>query len=127
MLGLYIYIYSCISSICIPPATCEPSWGSVRCLFISWRLFCLIMVATYTANLVAFLSVKKTVLPFHTIQEVAAQKQYKYGTTAGSFILDYFHVSVTLNAHYFNSWLLYCWTQYIYFDENTGSIIIRQK
>ena len=41
------------------------------------------LTATYIANLVAFLCVKKSKIPFRNLQELANNKEYKLGVMKG--------------------------------------------
>ncbi|KAK4883093.1 hypothetical protein RN001_006412 [Aquatica leii] len=44
-----------------------------------WYFFILIMVSSYTANLAAFLTVEELVTPFEGVEDLALQKEIKYG------------------------------------------------
>ncbi len=48
------------------------------------RLCAVILTAVYAANLVAFLAVPTTKLPFSNVEEMLAQNQYKFGLVRGS-------------------------------------------
>ncbi|CAC5406414.1 unnamed protein product [Mytilus coruscus] len=58
-----------------------------RTLLSFWWIFCIIMVATYSGNFVAFLTVSKTKLPFTNLEGLVAQSSYKWGT-AGATIYE---------------------------------------
>ncbi|VDI39698.1 Hypothetical predicted protein [Mytilus galloprovincialis] len=58
-----------------------------RTLLCFWWIFCIIMVATYSGNFVAFLTVSKTKLPFTDLEGLVAQSSYKWGT-AGATIYE---------------------------------------
>ncbi|XP_052103578.1 glutamate receptor ionotropic, kainate glr-3-like [Mytilus californianus] len=58
--------------------------SSGRTLLSSWWIFCIIMMATYTGNLVAFLTVTKEKLPFSDIAGLVEQGSYKWGTHEGT-------------------------------------------
>ena len=49
-----------------------------------WWAFCVIVVAVYTGNLVAFLSVKKSVLPFNTFTQLSQDSSYMIGVIGGT-------------------------------------------
>nr|QUP79589.1 ionotropic receptor 3 [Monochamus saltuarius] len=66
---------------------------STRTLSGIWWFFVLIMVSSYTANLAAFLTVETFVTPFKNINELAAQKEIKYGAKAGGATANYFRDS----------------------------------
>ena len=52
----------------------------------------LVVYGIYTGNLIAFLTVTELKLPFNSLQEMAQQSQYKYGTEAGIIQLQVFQV-----------------------------------
>ncbi|XP_067671610.1 probable glutamate receptor [Haliotis asinina] len=63
-----------------------PVFDSGRILFSCWWLFCLIMVAVYRGNLMAFLAISRTVVPFSTLEELANQDVYDVGAPVGSYL-----------------------------------------
>ena len=69
-------------------ATWNPPYNSIRIIYCFYTLGWLILVSTYTAYLVSFLSVKKEVVPFTTMSELAANKEYNLGTIGGSYISE---------------------------------------
>ena len=60
-----------------------------------WWLFSIITMATYSGNLIAFLTVNKEVLPFKDIVSMVAQSSYAWGTIGGSSYVDVFSVRVS--------------------------------
>ncbi|GBN04506.1 Glutamate receptor ionotropic, kainate 2 [Araneus ventricosus] len=67
-----------------------PTAFSTRTATTFWSFFTLIIMSSYTANLAAFLTVERTIYPFHSAEELANQKKIKYGclesgTTKGFF------------------------------------------
>ena len=50
------------------------------------------VVAVFVANLVAFLAVTETSLPFRTLQEMTSQSEYKYGVEDGIVQMMLFQV-----------------------------------
>ncbi|KAF7274436.1 hypothetical protein GWI33_012907 [Rhynchophorus ferrugineus] len=56
-----------------------PTSISIRTVSGFWWFFVLIMVASYTANLAAFLTVETLVTPFKNIEELARQTEIQYG------------------------------------------------
>nr|CAH7747485.1 unnamed protein product [Callosobruchus chinensis] len=58
-----------------------------------WWLFVLIMVSSYTANLAAFLTVETLVTSFKDIEELASQKEIKFGAKKGGATANYFRDS----------------------------------
>ncbi|XP_033760011.1 uncharacterized protein LOC117342117 isoform X2 [Pecten maximus] len=66
---------------------------SGRTLLSFWWLFCIAMMATYSGNLIAFLTVSKEKLPFDTIGGMVKQDVYKWGTIGGTAFIDIFKTS----------------------------------
>ena len=58
-----------------------------------WYLAVIVMCGTYSGNLVAFLTVVKTPIPFDTLEELANQDQYKFGVLGGTAWVTSFEVS----------------------------------
>ena len=55
-----------------------------------WYFFALIIIATYTANLAAFLTVKSFAQSVNSIDDLAAQTEIIYGTLKDSSTLEFF-------------------------------------
>ncbi|XP_052782970.1 glutamate receptor 3-like [Mya arenaria] len=52
-----------------------------RTMVSSWWLFCIVVVGTYSGNLIAFFTVTKETAPFNTLEELVDLKgTYKWGT-----------------------------------------------
>ena len=66
----------------------HPLHTSSRIIYSFYTLGWIILMATYTAYLVSFLSVKKEVIPFRTMSELAENDDYKLGVLGGSFVYD---------------------------------------
>ena len=50
------------------------------------------MMATYSGNLIAFLTVNKSTLAFNTLEEMVKQSSYEWGTTGGTYWVAVFEV-----------------------------------
>jgi len=50
----------------------------------------LILISSYTANLAAFLTVKKINTPIKSVTDLASQTKIKYGTVQNSGIMQFF-------------------------------------
>ena len=61
---------------------------SSRVVMAAWWIFCIVVVSTYAANLIAFLSVTKFSLPFDTREEMVAQGKFKFGTLGSTGWVD---------------------------------------
>ena len=66
----------------------------MRVMVTSWQLFCLVVSAVYTSNLMAFVAVRIERVPYKTLREVAAQEEYKIGTLGGTIVPNLMQVSV---------------------------------
>ena len=67
-----------------------------------WMMACIVLSASYTANLVASLSVTKVKMPFDTLEEMAAQSAYKYGFVDGHVGMVLLKVeNITIKSHLF--------------------------
>ncbi len=67
---------------------------SSRVLVIFWSLFSVIIIATYTANLAAFLTVTITNLPIRTLEDLAMSNEYMPLVKAGTNLIELFSVSL---------------------------------
>ena len=76
---------------------CEHRPGSlaVRFVFGGWWLFCIIIIATYGANHVAFLAVTQRTLPFNSLEELNEQTEYTMGVLGGTAYVAAFKVTST--------------------------------
>ncbi|VDP67597.1 unnamed protein product [Echinostoma caproni] len=67
-----------------------PQATSTRLLTGVWWFFALIIIATYTANLAAFLTVENTKSPIESAEDLANQDKIKYGTISSGSSRDFF-------------------------------------
>ena len=63
---------------------------SSRMLGTFWWFFTLIVIATYTANLAAFLTVTRMESPIESLNDLAQQTKISYGTVKGSSLEQFF-------------------------------------
>ncbi len=56
-------------------------------------LFCLVVLYTYTANLIAFLTIEKKVRPFDTLHQLLAQDEYVFGVLDNTILALLFKTS----------------------------------
>ncbi|XP_077995962.1 glutamate receptor ionotropic, kainate 2-like [Glandiceps talaboti] len=63
---------------------------SGRILSAFWWFFALIVIATYTANLAAFLTVTRMANPIQSLEDLAYQQKVVYGTIEGSSLQKFF-------------------------------------
>ncbi|XP_048485931.1 glutamate receptor ionotropic, kainate 2 [Plutella xylostella] len=71
----------------------NPKATSTRIVGGIWWFFTLIILSSYTANLAAFLTVERTVLPIQSAADLAAQNQVQYGTLNGGSTMTFFRDS----------------------------------
>ncbi|KAK4475916.1 hypothetical protein MN116_001159 [Schistosoma mekongi] len=70
-----------------------PHATSTRLLTGVWWFFALIIIATYTANLAAFLTVENMKSPIESAEDLANQEKIKYGTLKSGSSRDFFRTS----------------------------------
>ena len=58
-----------------------------------WFFFALIMIASYTANLAAFLTVETLEKPIESAEDLAKQTEIKYGALDGGSTMNFFKTS----------------------------------
>ena len=58
-----------------------------------WFFFALIMIASYTANLAAFLTVERMATPIENADDLADQSHIQYGTLLGGSTMTFFRDS----------------------------------
>ncbi|XP_064646533.1 glutamate receptor U1-like [Lineus longissimus] len=75
------YIFGCLWN---QGQSTTPRAMSGRLLLTSWWLFVVVILATYSGNLIAFLTVTKVTLPISSLSELAAQNDMTYGTIQGT-------------------------------------------
>ncbi|XP_064608494.1 glutamate receptor ionotropic, kainate 3-like [Liolophura sinensis] len=75
-----------------------PNATSSRTLSSAWWFFSLIVVAIYTANLAAFLTLTNVNIPINSAADLASQNIYDYGTVDGSQI-EYFFKHTKISAY----------------------------
>ncbi|CAG4956412.1 unnamed protein product [Parnassius apollo] len=71
----------------------NPMATSTRIVGGIWWFFTLIILSSYTANLAAFLTVERTVLPIQSAADLAAQNHVQYGTLNGGSTMTFFRDS----------------------------------
>lgn len=71
----------------------SPRSFSGRCAESAWWFFTLILVASYTANLAAFLTVESMDFKIRNVDDLVSQTKVKYGTVQGGSSEDFFRKS----------------------------------
>ena len=70
------------------PHRFQKNLGPATFIIAFWWLFGLVLAATYSGNLVAFLTVEKIHTPFKSLDELASQDNYHFGTLSGTAFMD---------------------------------------
>ncbi|XP_067682011.1 glutamate receptor-like isoform X1 [Haliotis asinina] len=83
-----------------------PDSQAGRTVVSCWWLFSIVMAATYSGNLIAFLTVNKDKLPFETVSELVQQTDYIWGTAGGGTYWEtMFEVAQKTNtSEYIQAW-----------------------
>jgi len=56
-------------------------------------MYCIVVIATFSGNLIAFLTVSKQTLPFQTLEEMLSQSDIKFGMPSGTIYITHFKVN----------------------------------
>lgn len=82
-----------------------PRAVSTRLLGGTWWMFTLVIVAAYTANLAAVLTVSRPYIPIKNLDDLANQTAISYGTIQGGSTMQFFQVcNSLLLLFFFNSY-----------------------
>ncbi|XP_023163443.1 glutamate receptor ionotropic, kainate 1 isoform X2 [Drosophila hydei] len=71
-----------------------PRATSTRIISSIWGFFSLIIVASYTANLAAFLTVERMINPIENAEDLASQTEISYGTLDSGSTMTFFRDSM---------------------------------
>lgn len=93
-----------------------PNSPSGRILVSAFWLFSIVLVGTYSGNLIAFLTVPLDKPPFNSLDEMTAQTEYKWGTIGGTFFVTWFN-SATVDT------LQAVWTGIKKFNETDSEVL----
>lgn len=66
----------------------------------AWWFFALIMLASYTANLAAFLTMDRMEVSIESAEDLAKQTKIKYGAVIGGSTLSFFKVPIYFFLHF---------------------------
>ncbi|XP_052133234.1 glutamate receptor ionotropic, kainate 2-like [Frankliniella occidentalis] len=72
----------------------NPRAASTRIVGGIWWFFTLIIIASYTANLAAFLTVERMITPIENAEDLAGQTDIAYGTLEGGSTMTFFRDSM---------------------------------
>lgn len=88
--------------LCSAGSEVAPRAVSTRMVSGIWWFFTLILIASYTANLAAFLTVERMRSPIESAEDLAKQNVIKYGTLYGGSTMTFFKV-ITVSSHEINN------------------------
>ena len=90
------YIYVLSGGILLPEAS------SGRLIVAFFWIFSIVSFATYTGNLIAFLTVSKEDIGIHTLDDLAGQSDLSFGTVEGIIQLMLFKVNTIISLFCMN-------------------------
>ncbi|CAD6188888.1 unnamed protein product [Caenorhabditis auriculariae] len=67
--------------------------GATRFISTVWFTFTLILIAQYTANFAALLTIDRKSMPFHSFEELGNQSDYNFGAILGGSTMQFFKYS----------------------------------
>ncbi|XP_025153353.1 ionotropic receptor 25a isoform X1 [Harpegnathos saltator] len=77
---------------------------SGRLVAATWWLFGFIIIASYTANLAAFLTVSRLEIPIETLEDLSKQYKIQYAPTLNSPAFTYFRRMADIEARFYEIW-----------------------
>ncbi|XP_066270647.1 glutamate receptor 2-like isoform X4 [Branchiostoma lanceolatum] len=93
MMSLNNALYFAVASLLFQGGDILPKSGPGRITASLWWLVTVIIVATYTANLAAFLTVSRMDTDINSVEDLVSQKLVQYGTVQNSQPLSFFESS----------------------------------
>lgn len=97
-------LWFCITSLTPQGGGEAPKNISGRMIAATWWLFGFIIIASYTANLAAFLTVSRLEQPISSLDDLAAQYKIEYGPIKGSSAENYFRRMAEIEERFYNIW-----------------------
>ena len=106
--GFQIYVKRFYShAIRFPSERKEPtSRPASRIILSCYWLLVITIVAVYTGNLIAFMTIKKIKLPVNTLEDLAHHPEFQAGLSAGTSTYDLFKVIILKGVSFENNYLL---------------------
>lgn len=102
--GLRDSLWFCITSLTPQGGGEAPQNLSGRVVAGAWWLFCFIIIASYTANLAAFLTVSRLDIPIESLDDLAKQYRIKYAPIDGTAEQTYFERMAYIEEIFYNIW-----------------------
>lgn len=97
-------LWFCITSLTPQGGGEAPMNLSGRIVAGAWWLFCFIIIASYTANLAAFLTVSRLDIPIESLDDLAKQYRIKYAPVEGTAEHTYFERMAYIEEIFYNIW-----------------------
>lgn len=97
-------LWFCITSLTPQGGGEAPQNLSGRVVAGAWWLFCFIVIASYTANLAAFLTVSRLDIPIESLDDLAKQYRIKYAPIEGTAEQSFFERMAHIEEIFYNIW-----------------------
>lgn len=97
-------LWFCITSLTPQGGGEAPQNLSGRIVAGAWWLFCFIIIASYTANLAAFLTVSRLDIPIESLDDLAKQYRIRYAPVDGTAEQTYFERMAYIEEIFYNIW-----------------------
>ncbi|XP_065556621.1 ionotropic receptor 25a-like isoform X2 [Artemia franciscana] len=97
-------LWFCMTSLTPQGGGEAPKHLSGRLVAATWWLFAFIVVASYTANLAAFLTVSRLDTPIKSFDELTEQYKVKYAPLKGSSTMTYFRRMAGIERKFYEIW-----------------------
>lgn len=97
-------LWFCITSLTPQGGGEAPQNLSGRVVAGAWWLFCFIIIASYTANLAAFLTVSRLDIPIESLDDLVKQYRIKYAPVDGTAEQTYFERMAYIEEIFYNIW-----------------------
>lgn len=97
-------LWFCITSLTPQGGGEAPLNLSGRIVAGAWWLFCFIIIASYTANLAAFLTVSRLDIPIESLEDLVKQYRIKFAPVEGTAEHAYFERMAYIEEIFYNIW-----------------------
>uniref|UniRef100_A0A914WBL6 Uncharacterized protein n=1 Tax=Plectus sambesii TaxID=2011161 RepID=A0A914WBL6_9BILA len=97
-------LWFCMTSLTPQGGGEAPKNISGRLVAATWWLFGFIIIASYTANLAAFLTVSRLEQPISSLDDLAKQYKIEYAPVKGSASETYFRRMAEIEEQFYNIW-----------------------
>ncbi|RZC36456.1 glutamate receptor ionotropic, kainate 2, partial [Asbolus verrucosus] len=97
-------LWFCMTSLTPQGGGEAPKNLSGRLVAATWWLFGFIIIASYTANLAAFLTVSRLDTPIESLDDLSKQYKIQYAPLNGSSAMTYFERMANIEAKFYEIW-----------------------